>query len=79
MKQLVRRGELAKLLGTTSPTVKYYTSMGLFLVSGKTDHGQYLYDPVEMRERFKIIQNLKRRRLTIEEIQEELRGVFSHA
>lgn len=79
MRQLVRRGELAKLLGTTSPTVKYYTSVGLFLVSGKTDHGQYLYNLEEMRERFQIIKSLKRRRLTIEEIQEQLREALSHA
>lgn len=85
MHRLVRRGELAKHLGTTSPTVKYYTSEGLLWVSGKTDHGQYLYDLDEMRERFQQIVTLKRRRFTIEEIKEQLGdvrssgGVMSHA
>ena len=85
MKKWVRRGELAKILGTTSPTVKYYTSMGLFPVCKKTDHGQYLYDCDEMRERFQLIQSLKRQRFTIVEIKKQLavfsvpKGMLSHA
>lgn len=67
-KKWVRRSELAKILGTTSPTVKYYTALGFFPVQKKTDHGQYLYDSEKMKTIFDRITQLKSERYTIEEI-----------
>lgn len=67
-KKWVRRSELAKILGTTSPTVKYYTALGFFPVQKKTDHGQYLYDSEKMKVIFDRIMQLKSERYTIEEI-----------
>ncbi len=69
----LRRGELARVLGTTMPTVKYYTALGLFPVHAKTSHGQHLYDPEAIRERFFRIKELKEKRLTIEEIKDRLK------
>lgn len=72
MNPLVRRTRLAKLLGIPMPTVKYYTLLGLFYFSKKTEHGQYLYDPEEMRQRYEKIRVLKDKRLTILEIKDQL-------
>ena len=66
----VRRGKLARILGVPEPTVKYYTQVGLFEPSGKTPHGHLLYDPTEMQRRFVRIKELKKKRLTIQEILE---------
>ena len=72
MQQWMRRSQLAKALGTTMPTVKYYTALGLFPVQKKTDHGQYLYNLEEIRTRYTRIQELKEKRLTIQEIKDRL-------
>ena len=73
MKKWLRRGELAKTLGIPQPTVKYYTSLGLFSVQNKTRHGQFLYDLEEIKRRYSRIQEFKAKRLTIEEIKERLK------
>ena len=72
MKEWLRRGELAKVLGIPVPTVKYYTALGLFLVRKKTDHGQYLYHRDETRQRYLRVRELKDKRLTIREIKDRL-------
>ena len=72
MKQWLRRGELAKVLETTVPTIKYYTNTGLLIVQKKTDHGQYLYDLEQSRQRFSRIKELKEKRFTIQEIKDRL-------
>ena len=64
----MRRGKLAKILGIPEPTVKYYTQVGLFEPASKTLHGHLLYNPQEMRERFARIKELKKKRLTIQEM-----------
>ncbi len=73
MDDWLRRGQLAKALGIPMPTVKYYTALGLFPVQKKTDHGQYLYHLGEMRQRFERIQDMKQKRLTIQEIRDRLK------
>lgn len=73
MKKFLRRGELAKTLGITTPTVKYYTALGLFPVQTKTDHGQYLYDVETIKARYFRIREFKEKRLTIQEIQDRLK------
>lgn len=64
----VRRGKLATFLGIPEPTVKYYTQVRLFEPAGKTPHGHLLYDQVEMQRRYARIKELKKKRLTIQEI-----------
>lgn len=73
MNDWIRRGQLAKALGIPTPTVKYYTALGLFPVQKKTDHGQYLYNLDEIRRRFDRIQEMKMKRLTIQEIQDRFK------
>ena len=65
---LVRRGRLAKFLGIPEPTVKYYTEVRLFEPSSKTPNGHLLYDQQEMQRRYLRIKELKKKRLTIQEI-----------
>ena len=59
---------MAKFLGIPEPTVKFYTQVRLFEPSGKTPHGHLLYDQAEMQRRFVRIKELKKKRLTIQEI-----------
>jgi len=73
MKRWLRRGELAKALGTTSPTLKYYTAIGLLPADKRTPHGQYLYDMGTVKERFDRIRQLKEDRLTLDEIKDRLK------
>lgn len=72
----VRRGRLAKILGIPTPTVKYYTTLGLFPVAKKTTHGQYLYKTDEIRARYSKILELKQKRFTIQEIQDRFKMDF---
>ncbi len=67
---LVRRGKLARFLGIPEPTVKYYTQVGLFESAAKTPNGHLLYSAVEMQKKYARIKELKKKRLTIEEILE---------
>ena len=76
MDQFVRRGQLAKILGIPNPTVKYYTSLGLFPVGKKTTHGQYLYNVQTIQGRYTKIQEMKLKRFTIQEIQDRIQMDF---
>lgn len=73
MDRCFRRGEIAKILGIPSPTVKFYTTQGLFSVKKRTPYGQYLYDLEEIRRMYFLIKELKDKRLTIEEIKTQLK------
>jgi DNA-binding transcriptional MerR regulator len=76
MDKFVRRGQLAKILGIPTPTVKYYTSLGLFPVGRKTAHGQYLYDVQTIQGRYTQIREMKQKRFTIQEIQDRIKMDF---
>lgn len=69
---LIRRGELARQLKVSWPTVKYYTEMGLFQPSKRTPHGQFLYDLDKIKSRYERVQSLKLQRFSISEIKERL-------
>ncbi|MDP3979819.1 MAG: MerR family transcriptional regulator [Chlamydiota bacterium] len=69
---LIRRGELAKQLRLSWPTVKYYTELGLLVPAKRTPHGQFLYNIEECQERFTVIQSLKMKRFTLSEIKDRL-------
>ena len=73
MDRWLRRGDLAKELRLTVPTVKYYTSFGLFPVERRTPHGQFLYDREDIRRRYLRIKELKDKRLTMQEIKDRLK------
>lgn len=58
------------MLGIPDPTVKFYTQVGLFEPASKTLHGHLLYDAQDMQQRYVRIRELKKKRLTIQEILE---------
>jgi len=73
MTLLVRKGQLAKELNLSWPTVKYYSKVGLFPMAAKTPNGQHLYNLAIIRERYGRIRELKRKRHTINEIRDLLK------
>ncbi len=68
---LMKIGELAKAVGATVPTIRYWTAEGLLSVADVTASGYQMYSP-EMVERCKRIMKLKERRLTLAEIKVRL-------
>ena len=65
--KLLKIGELAKLSAQSTPTIRYWTTMGLLDVASKTDKGYFLYSPNQI-ERVKEILALKAQRYSIGEI-----------
>jgi Fic family protein len=68
---LLKIGTLAKAAGQTVPTIRYWTSLGLLHAAEVTDAGYQLY-ALAMIQRAEKIQQLKRERLTLEEIKKRL-------
>ena len=64
---LLKIGSLAKAVGVTVPTIRYWTSEGLLEVAEVTASGYQLYAP-DMVERCEVIRKLKEQRLTLAEI-----------
>ena len=77
MQILVRRGEIATNLNIPPPTIKHYIEMGLFEPASRTPRGQLLFDFEEVFKRYEMISELKTKRLTLEEIKQELDKEFS--
>lgn len=69
--QLLRIGQLAKLTGETTPTLRFWTKEGLLAVAAVTDSNYQLYDP-QMVERVRQIRELQKQRFTIREIRSKL-------
>ena len=69
--QLLKIGALAKAVGTTVPTIRYWTQEGLLEVAAITASGYHLY-ALDMQERCLQIIARKSARLSIAEIKEEL-------
>lgn len=63
----LRIGQLAKLTGETTPTLRYWTKEELLEVAAVTASQYQLYAP-EMVERVRLIRQLQEQRLTIREI-----------
>jgi DNA-binding transcriptional MerR regulator len=76
MTVLVRRGEIATNLNIPPTTVKHYIELGLFKTDSRTSRGQFLFDFEEVSKRYEMISELKKKRLTLEEIKQELDRVF---
>ncbi len=70
--KLLKIGELAKATNQTVPTIRHWTKEGLLQVAEVTESGYQMYSE-EMIERVREIQEMKERRLTLEEIKENLK------
>ena len=67
LSNLLKIGELSKLSGQTTPTIRYWTSLGLLDVASKTEKGYTLY----ARDQLELIEEiiaLKGQRFTLDEI-----------
>lgn len=65
--QILKIGELAKKVGESNATIRYWTKSGLLTVSETTKSGYQLYDN-SMIERVKHIRELQKKRYTLDEI-----------
>jgi Fic family protein len=70
--KLLKIGELAKLSDKTTSTLRHWTKEGLLQVSEITESGYQMYD-YAMIEKIKKIQELKEKRLTLDEIKEKIK------
>lgn len=68
----IRIGELAKLLGTTTKTLRFYEEIGLLKPALRSDSGYRLYDRGGV-DRARLVVGLRRLDLTIQELQELVR------
>jgi Fic family protein len=74
-KQVLKIGELAKIVGETVPTIRHWTKQGLLRVKEYTQGGYQLYDP-EQVETIRTIRKLQdKERLTLDEIKKKLEKV----
>ena len=64
---VLKIGELAKLVGESNSTIRYWTQEGLLDVAESTESGYHLYSR-DMVDRVNMIRTLQERRLTISEI-----------
>jgi len=64
---LLKIGELSKLSAQTTPTIRYWTSLGLLVVASKTEKGYALYARDQLA-RIEEIVALKDQRYSLEEI-----------
>lgn len=73
---LVRRREIAINLDIPPSTVKHYIDLRLFEPASKTTGGQYLFDFEEVSKRYEMISKLKKKRLSLKDIKEEVDMAF---
>jgi Fic family protein len=71
--RLLKIGALARHVGVTNSTIRYWTKEGLLEVADITASGYQLYDS-NMIDRIKKIQDLKKKRYTLKEIKAALNG-----
>lgn len=69
--RLMKIGELAKVVNENVSTIRFWTKAGLLEIADITDSNYQLYSK-EALERCKKIQQLKKQRLTINEIKDKL-------
>ena len=68
----IRIGELAKLLGTTTKTLRFYEGIGLLVPAQRSASGYRLYDRTKV-DRARLVVGLRRLDLNIQELQDLLR------
>lgn len=66
----LRIGDLAKVTGVTKRTIDYYTNLGL--LQAERSQTNYRYYREEQIEQIKVIEEFKKRKLTLEEIKGKL-------
>jgi DNA-binding transcriptional MerR regulator len=69
--QLLRIGELAKLTGEKTPTLNYWTTLGILKCSETTAKGYRLYSAEAVKAVKEVRRLQKVRRRTLEEIREQ--------
>ncbi len=69
--ELLRIGELAKVVGETVPTIRHWTRLGLLEVAEVTASSYQLY-AADMTARCQLIKKLKSERFTLAEIKERI-------
>ena len=67
--KLLKIGELANATTQTVPTIRHWTKEGLLQVAEVTESGYQMYSE-EMVERVKRIQEMKKKRMTLDEIKQ---------
>ena len=65
---LLKTGEMAKLAGVLSSTIRYYTGLGLIEPAATTPGGQRLYDKEDTLSRIRMVKNIERQRLPLQKI-----------
>ncbi len=68
---LLKIGQLAKRVGVPNSTIRHWTKEGLLEIAETTESGYQMYNP-DMVERIETINQLKEKRLTLEEIGKRL-------
>jgi len=71
-KNLLRIGEIAKVVGVPLSTIRYYTDIGLLTVISRTKGGYRLYDREEALGIIRKIKPVVERRRTLQQIKEDL-------
>lgn len=74
--KLLKIGELAKTVGTSNATIRYWTKEGLLEVAKITASGYQLYS-IDMIKQIKKIKALKAKRYTLQEIKELIKNNLS--
>lgn len=69
---LVKIGEMAKLAGVLTSTIRYYTKLGLLEPAATTPGGQRLYEKEDTLSRVKMIRNIERQCLPLQTIRKIL-------
>ena len=70
--KLLKAGQLAKYFGLLTSTIRYYTNLGLLRSAGRSQGGYHLYDLDETKPIIQRINDLKKKRYTLDEIKEKL-------
>lgn len=75
MNPLIRTGDLARELGLPRSTAVYYISYGLFRPVTRTPGGSFLFSLDENRKRLEKIKELKKKRIRVIDIREQLNKI----
>jgi len=70
--KLLKAGQLAKYFGLLTSTIRYYTNLGLLQAADRSQGGYHLYDLEETKPVIERINDLKKKRYTLDEIKERL-------
>jgi len=71
---LLKLGEVARKTGALPSTIRYYSNMGLIAVADYTQGKYRLFREGETVEAITRIRGLKRKGLTLDEIQKEIKN-----